>query len=231
MHTLCCAKGAASKGHNLIRDHLFNLALASDYSTRMEQCSAAAIGGAGLRRPADILTSATPWGSAGSAALDIGVSCPHAQDAIVSNNIDHLDLYRKKKLDKYKKFGGPESWLFLPLIISSYGRPHPDFSKAIAKLAKAAARRYGSDQSKIENAWWRRCGSLLAIRAAMMVERCRPAQTLPHGIGDEIELAEADDPGDGRAMEHVISMPPAGGIDDPSVAPAAGTAIDDVTCA
>jgi hypothetical protein len=190
-HALVCARGQRVVGHNRIRDHLADLAKVSDSTTATEVAWATALGsGIDGRRPADILTSASPMGGVGSVALDIGITCPHTFAALTSPNVDPLDDYHLRKMTKYRDLAGAAGWSYKPVLMSAFGRPHADATTVVRRLAKAASRTYGVDKAgAIEAAWWRNCGTLLAERAARMVARCCPIVELPRelgGAGDEL---------------------------------------------
>lgn len=205
-HALCCAKGRSVMGHNRIRDHLADLARISDPGTATEVAVGEALLGDDDRakRPADVLTCAAPFGGGDSmAALDIGVSCPHSTDAIASRN-DHLAAYDRRKRLKYSDIASTAGWVYKPVIISCFGRPHSDASTIISQLASAAARKYGLDsQATIEERWWRNCSTLLAMRTASMVSRCLPAAPLERILGDidEADVDNANDEADGPSVD------------------------------
>ena len=69
---------------------------------------------------------------------------------------------------------------YLPVVWSAYGRPHPDAVRVITTLARAAARRRGTQDfrclgrriaARITAALWR--------RAANMILACWPATSTP----------------------------------------------------
>jgi hypothetical protein len=192
VHALCCAKGQSVKGHNRVRDHLADLAKISDSGTSTEQkVGSAADAVAENWRPADILTSASPFGGAGLAALDIGISCPLA--ATAREGEDVVDAYRLTKIRKYKRIAEQANWQYRPVTMSCFGRPHPESTKIVSRLAQAAARRFGvEDVSRIEERWWKNCSTLLAERAANMVLRCSPTIRLPRALGGGMDSDEED---------------------------------------
>jgi hypothetical protein len=179
-------------GHNLIRDHLANLASISDSETSIEAtCAEAFDHSAQRQRPGDILTSATSLGgSVGKAAIDIGIVCPHSQDAIAQPATDPLNIYREKKIRASEQKAREAGWSFHPMILSCFGRCHDDAINIVHRLSIAAAKRFGVDTApKIEAAWWKHCSTLIAARAASMVTKCLPSEALPPGMGD---VDEAD---------------------------------------
>ncbi len=184
-HALCCARGQSVIGHDRVRDLLANLALISDPSTAIEQRDAPATGsGASRTRPADILIRASPIGSAGLLALDVGICCPHTHAAIVSPDLDVLSEYARLKHARYDDAATRAGWIYRPVTMSSFGRPHPDSLDIVHRLADAATRRFGIENAaKLEQSWWRNCSTLLAERAANMVNTCIPTIQLPPMLG------------------------------------------------
>lgn len=185
-HALCCAKGRSVQGHNKIRDILADLARVSDGGTSTEE-GERVIGQDGREqrlRPADVLTNASPFGGVGSAALDIGICCPHTAAAIARRGGDVLEEYKETKMRKNDAAAKQLGWTYKPMTISCYGRPHSDTVRAVRQLASAAARRYGEENVKrIEDSWWKKCSTLLAERAANMVMKCSPSIPLPRVLG------------------------------------------------
>ena len=77
-HALLCARGPCNRGHNEVRDRIFDFASAIDGTTELEP-----LGLVSLRpalRPADVLTG-VPDPSGRLAALDVGIIAPMAQGA------------------------------------------------------------------------------------------------------------------------------------------------------
>ncbi len=214
-HALLCARGCRVLGHNALRDHVAALARISDSSTVVE----ASIQG---RRPADILTGAAPLGGLGWMALDVGVTTPFTSDAARSPTTDVLDEYRKKKLIDYGDSCSSVGWEYRPLIFSAFGRAHEDTHHVIHRLCVAAAKSFGgTDVTRAEAAWWRNAGTLLAERAARMVERCRPVLVLPPVIGGTDEAGWDVEPSRARhrataAVESLVD-----GADAPARQPSA----------
>jgi hypothetical protein len=202
-HALLCARGRRTVGHNRIRDHLADLARASDSRVQTEVQWAAAVGCADARvdarRPADIVTSAVPLGGVGYVALDVGVTTPHTMEAVKKPDLDVLDAYHKAKTLKYADAAREAKWQYRPVIVSAFGRVHSDAKNVVHRLALAAARRYGvKSATMIETAWWRNCSTLLMERASSMVARCRPTVRLPATLG------AADD--DRAGLRHVTRI-------------------------
>jgi hypothetical protein len=122
--------------------------------------------------------SAASFGGAGDdVAIDVGVACPTAADALRHPEKDVLDEYRIDKLTRRGDVCRQAGWVYTPFIISTFGRAHPDAVKVVHKLAQAASRKYGcADARRTESSWWRNAASLLAERAARMVRKCSPAE-------------------------------------------------------
>jgi hypothetical protein len=187
-HAMLCAKGRRTTAHNRIRDHLAGLAKICDSATETEVQWAAAVGSGGpnidARRPADILTSAAPLGGVGYVALDVGITTPFTVAAMSRPDYDVLGAYRAEKVRKYATAAADAKWDYRPVIISAFGRRHTDAKHVVHRLAVAAAKRFGvKSATKIEDAWWRNCGTLLMERACRMVERCHPTAVLPAAYG------------------------------------------------
>jgi hypothetical protein len=173
-HALVCARGKRVLGHNLLRDHLADLARASDPRARLE----VAFGSPphDNRRPADLLLSASPFGGrAGAAAVDVGIVAPHNATAMVTGTDPIVDYIRRKR-DKSEVACTANGWSFHPFILSAYGRPHPDATRLVHRLCVRAAREFVAEPpDRLEASWWRNASTLLMERAVLMVDRCRPA--------------------------------------------------------
>ena len=106
------------------------------------------------------------------------------------------------------------------MVISAFGRAHAKAKKAVHWLAVAAARRYGETKaSRIEDGWWRNCGTLLMERPCTMVSRCRPTVPLPTALGGVADdLAEVRP---AKRQRRAADAAPAVGADGPT-APAEG---------
>ena len=206
-HALVCAKGQSVKGHNRIRDHLADLAKISDGTTSTEQkVGSAADEDAENLRPADILTSASPLGGVGLAALDIGIKCPFATSAAEGRDI--VEDYRMEKIRKYNRVAKDAGWDYRPMTMSCFCRPHPDTVMVVHRLARAAARKFGvEDVSRIEERWWKNCSTLLAERVANMVLRCSPTIPLPTALGGVVDTGEDEGGGtEGRGTREVVDV-------------------------
>jgi hypothetical protein len=214
-HALLCARGSRVVGHNALRDHVAALTRIADVSTVVE----ASVQG---RRPADILTGAAPLGGLGSLALDVGVTTPFTSDAIRSPTDDPLDEYRKRKVMKYTESCKDVGWDYRPLIFSAFGRAHEDTHQVVHRFCVAAAKTFGgSDVGRAETAWWRNAGTLLAERAARMVERCRPVIVLPTVMGGTDEAGWESEPPRARHRAATVAEALVDGAEAPARQPSA----------
>ena len=69
---------------------------------------------------------------------------------------------------------------YLPLVWSSYGRPHPDAVRVLLTLARNTARRRGSQEYRgLARQTAARIASALWRRAANMVLACWPKPAIP----------------------------------------------------
>ena len=93
---LCCAPGEGCRGHNEIRDVVFDLTIVAD-ATAEREVSGLLETAPGLR-PADILTSAVSQSLA--SALDFGVA---ARPAVHAGD-DCCETKRLRKVDKYRDY-------------------------------------------------------------------------------------------------------------------------------
>ena len=124
-----------------------------------------------LLRPADVLTTALGHATT---ALDIGICSPDAQHA----GVDCADTMYLRKLAYYQPHLAAlerQNIDYLPIIWSSYGRPHPRAASVLRTLANRIARRRGTAcagaiyshlHASITTEIWR--------RVARQVMTCRP---------------------------------------------------------
>ena len=136
-HAACCACAEATIGHYSVARQVLNAALQCDPSAESE--TAGLIPGTRLR-PADVLTTAL--GNA-TTALDVGITSPDAIHA----GLDCAETMYQRKIAYY----GPHVAAleranidYLPLIWSSYGRPHARAIATLRTLSKRIARRRGA---------------------------------------------------------------------------------------
>jgi len=169
VHSTCCAPGESTRGHNDVRDVVFDLARLADATAEKEILGLIATA-PGLR-PADVLTSAVAPGRV--SALDVGVAAVEARHA----GADCTESMRARKRTAY----GPqvldaleaEGVEYKPLVWSCYGREHPDTTAVLTVLARTAARRRGMASHQLLLRQTRaRVGAALARRAAAMLRAC-----------------------------------------------------------
>ena len=169
-HALCCAPGESTKGHNDVRDALFDLARLADATAEKEVLGLLETA-PGLR-PADVLTTAVSPGL--TSALDVGIAAPHAVHA----GEDCTESMRVRKRATYARFLPAlqaEGVEYRPLVWSCWGREHPDTTAALTQLARQAARRRGLPDHKqlLRKARSQICAAI-ARRAAGMLQACMP---------------------------------------------------------
>ena len=187
-HATCCAIGESTRGHNALRDTVFTFAKIADPSAELEPENL--IPSRPRDRPADVLTAAAPGCVA---ALDIGVASPAA--ASVGGG-DAAEAMWKRKVDERAPFSAELAQAgirYRPFVFTTYGRPHPAASEAIAHIAKVAARRKGWAAKGVEKRLRACIGTVLARRAARMSLATRPhaeVESMP-----DVTKHFEDDPG------------------------------------
>ena len=95
-HALCCAQGESTRGHNDVRDCVFDLARRADATAEREVLGL--LDTAPGLRPADVLTTAVSPGW--TSALDVGIAAPHAANA----GEDCTESMRRRKRDVYARY-------------------------------------------------------------------------------------------------------------------------------
>jgi hypothetical protein len=177
-HALCCAPGAATRGHNETRDCLLGLARDGD-----PQAVAEALGllpAAPDSRPADVLTNAA--GGTGLVALDVGIASLDSQLAVAHG--DALEAMRLRKCRHYAAHDEDmrEAGLaYEPLSWSCWGREHENTTKTLVALSRRAARRRGvTSWRSVLRGLRADVGAIMARRASAMWRVC----TLPHAADD-----------------------------------------------
>jgi hypothetical protein len=171
-HALCCAPGESTRGHNDVRDSLFDLARLADGTAEREVLGL--LEAAPGLRPADVLTSAASPGLA--SALDVGIASPDAMHA----GEDCTESMRVRKRVVYSRHLPAllaEGIEYRPLVWSCWGREHPDTTAVLTQLARQAARRKGAaDFQPLLRRARARIGAAIARRAAGMLRACLPTQ-------------------------------------------------------
>ena len=162
-HSLVCAGAEATRGHTDVKDKLLDLALKADPAAEAEPVSL--IQSQPRLRPADVLTAGAAQGTI--AALDVGATAPSG----LSGDTDCTELYKNKKLRKYGRHFAEfakQGVQYMPLIWSSWGRPHADCTAVLRNLACRAARRRGLTSGQAIYAH-----SSAAIGVALQRRACR----------------------------------------------------------
>ena len=172
VHATCCAPGESTRGHNGVRDAVFDLARLADPTAEKETLGL--LDSAPGLRPADILTSAVSPGYVSS--LDIGVAAVEARHA----GNDCTEAMRLRKRAVYRPHLPAlesEGIAYRPLVWSCWGRGHPDTTAALTALARQAARRRGlQSHAGLLRSTRAQVGAALARRSAAMLRSCFPGE-------------------------------------------------------
>ena len=173
-HALCCAPGESTRGHNDVRDCLFDLARLADATAEREVLGL--LDAAPGLRPADVLTSAASPGL--TSALDVSIASPDAVHA----GEDCVETARVRKRAAYSRHLDAllaEGIEYRPLVWSCWGREHPETTAVLTQLARQAARRKGAADFVPLLRRARACiGAAIARRAAGMLRACMPTQLI-----------------------------------------------------
>ena len=184
-HALCCSLGEATKGHNRVRDDVLRLVHIADSAAETE--AQGLIPFAPSLRPADIFTEAAVPGC--QAAMDIGITSPNATGA----GDDCCEAMYQAKMKKYEEFLPTltqRGIRYKPMVLSAYGRWHPDSMLTMEAIAKRAARKRGFvDHRLLLRRSLASIGVLIWRRAAAMVRSCPPKPT-----AEELALMFGHDP-------------------------------------
>ena len=169
-HALCCAPGESTRGHNRTRDSVLNLVHVADPCSGLEVPGL--IPNAPMLRPADIYTEVALPGY--HAALDIGICSP---DATGAGN-DCCESMYIRKMDTYAvhlESMASRNLRYKPLVLSCFGRPHPESHNTPELIAMQAARRHGTaDHRAILRRAMTNITTEIWKRAASMVHSCMP---------------------------------------------------------
>ena len=170
VHATCCAPGESTRGHNGVRDAVFDLARLADHTAEKETLGL--LDTAPGLRPADVLTSAVSPGYV--SALDIGVAAVEARHA----GCDCTETMRLRKRAAYARHlpsMEAEGIQYRPLVWSCWGREHPDTTAVLTALARQAARRRGlASHAGLLRSTRAQVGAALARRSAAMLRSCLP---------------------------------------------------------
>ena len=212
-HSLLCAKGESTRGHNAIRDELHSMALQVDASAETEP--EGLIPSHPRLRPADVLTGAFHNGRL--AAVDVGVISPAASGA-GADCVVTMDQRKRERMEPFREELEASGVECHPFAVSCWGRLHPGAEQMLQNLAKRKARRQGLlCQREVVQRLRARITTEVMRRAARMVLSC-----LPRAVPDELEAqaasntapshdaeARAGDPGT-TALPPFHTAPPSG---------------------
>ena len=160
----------SSARHYVVRDELLRLAHLADPSVEAEVTGL--VPKVPLLRPADIFTSAAIPGCL--AALDVGVTSPHAAGA-GDDCVESMALRTRNEYESHRQAMAESNVVYRPVISSAYRRVHPDAQVVMRTLAVRAARRCGfADHRQLLKQARAAVGVALWRRAASMVHMCLP---------------------------------------------------------
>ena len=169
-HALCCAAPEGTHGHYDARDQLLLSVHLADPSATPE--APEIIASHPALRPADIFTTAAIPG--GLAALDVGIASP---DAAGAGDDCVESMWRKKRgtyaphFDEMRAFGVT----YVPMVISCYGRWHPESAVTLERICVQASRRLGlADHLPLLRKARATAGVAIWRRAAAMARACLP---------------------------------------------------------
>ena len=179
-HASCCAPGESTRGHNAVRDVVFDFSVAADDATEKEPEDL--VPSRPRLRPADILSPAAVPGRL--AALDVGVASPFAQAA----GLDAAASMFARKVAERESIApelAAQNIVYQPIVWTTFGRPHEGATAAMASIAKKLARRRGRASRRALLRQMRAAVSVcLARRAARMSLACWPR--LAEGAGQYV---------------------------------------------
>ena len=167
---IACAahRGESTRGHNDMRDAVFDLAHVADATCETEVLGLLeAVPGL---RPADVLTTAVSPGL--TSALDVGIAAPHALQA----GPDCAETMRVKKRQTYARHlpaMEAEGMEYRPLVWTCWGREHLDTTAVLTQLAQQGARRRGwASHARLLRRARAQIGAAITRRAAGMLRAC-----------------------------------------------------------
>ena len=168
-HSLRCAPGASTQGHNRVKDTILGLASLADGAAATEVPGL--IASAPLLRPADVLTTAA---CGRLTALDVGIANPEARTA----GVDAAASMVRRKREDYAAYVdelADDDIEYRPVVWTCWGRPHVDALTTLRGMASAAARKHGAvSPEEIFRRANRAVGTQIWKRAARMVLACLP---------------------------------------------------------
>ena len=169
-HSLLCAKGESTRGHNAVRDVLHSMAIPVDANAATEP--EGLIASHPRLRPADVLTGAFHNGRL--AAVDVGIICPSASGAGLDCVVT-MDQRKRDRMEPFREQLEASGVEYHPFAVSCWGRLHPSASQMLDNLAKRTARRQGSNnQRAVLQRLRARIATEVMRRAARMAMCCFP---------------------------------------------------------
>ena len=190
-HGLCCAAPEGTHGHYQARDSLLSLVHLADPAAAVEVPEL--IADAPALRPADIFTTAALPGC--QAALDIGICSPDA----AGTGLDCCETMWRKKRGRYADHHDEmrrHGIVYVPVVVSCYGRMHPDTEVVIDRIAMQAARRFGvADHRPLLRRAKAALGVAIWRRAVAMTRACLPRiseESLRMLFGEEPDEEEGE---------------------------------------
>ena len=191
-HALCCAAPEGTHGHYEVRDKVLNLVQLADATATTEVPEL--IPSYPALRPADVYTTAALPGS--GAALDIGICSPDATGA----GMDCCESMWRKKRGRYEEYFeevAANNVRYIPVVLSCYGRLHPEAADTLERIALQAGRRLGiSNHTALLRRAKAAVGVTVVTRAVAMARACLPR------LGEEaLQLFFGEGPGGIGAAE------------------------------
>ena len=167
--------------HNELRDAAYEMAAATNSASSREVPHL--LPGTDAR-PADI--HMRRWTNGRNTALDVTVINP-LQVALVDRcaaEAGHaLDVARRRKLDQSWEACREEGLAFIPLPVETFGSWHKEASKELRRIAIAAARNRGKEESVVVKHFFQKLSVTLARgNAALLLSRL-PTREQPDVFG------------------------------------------------
>ena len=169
-HCSCCAAGESTRGHNAIRDTLFDVSAAADDRAEKEPDDLVP-SRPGLRL-VDVLSFAAIPGRV--AALDVGVASPYSEGAGADAA---ASMYARKtgEREDIRDELAALNTVYKPMVWTTYGRPHAAAIDVLRRTAQRLSRRRGwGSQKAVLTQIHTAVSVALARRAARMSLACWP---------------------------------------------------------
>ena len=198
-HASTCCLGEATIGHNLVKETLHRYAIRGDPGTELEPVNL--VRSRPLDRPADVLSAAPGRLS----AIDVGVT--RSAIAVAEGEDAAEAMWRRKMRERAAireelEDGGV---VYVPVVWTHLGRPHPQAVGVMRGIARAIARRSGCTAVAVERALRADVGAAIARRAARMSLAANRSRFADGGLGQE----GATEGGPWRDLEEAGSPVPA----------------------